>query len=111
GRPVSLLDLEEALLDGEEGEAPALHPILSRIRGWLGDPASIQRQGSGYVLGPTAADWWVDFEELDHTTKAVEPDEEPRAAELRLQQARVLGKGLFLEGIERRWLRRPRQRA
>jgi DNA-binding SARP family transcriptional activator/predicted ATPase len=107
-RRVQLTELEDAITEGEEQRTPALHPILSRIRSRLGEPDAILRDGAGYRLGPSPEDWWIDYEALESNARAVEPHEHPEAAEDRLEAARLLGAGVVLAGIERRWLRRPR---
>lgn len=107
-RRVALTELEDAVSEGEDRRTPALHPILSRIRARLGDPDVIVREGSGYRLGPNDDDWWIDYEELEKNARAVEPEEHPESAQERLEGARLLGGGVVLAGIERRWLRRPR---
>ncbi len=110
-RKVQLTELEDAVTEGEEHRTPALHPILSRIRARLGEPDAIVRDGTGYRLGPSPEDWWIDYEELEAGARAIDPDEHPQSAEERLEAARLLGAGVVLAGIERRWLRRPRLNA
>lgn len=111
GRAVAIEELVEAVRDGEESRAPEIHPILSRLRGQLGDPGAILRADGGYRLGPQAQDWWIDLRELERASVAVAAQEPADAALVRLEGVRLLGDGNVLEGIERRWLVGPRRRA